>query len=109
MIEMTLEERFGEEVYRFRKENISHNSAEEFFRNRGMGEGYLRDFRDRHLRANVFNLRGKDFVECAELLLAQTAIQEGCEYVTNIDYCQADYERGNLIIAATGWKKFINF
>jgi len=76
------------EIAKFREENMSHNSAEEFLSNRGDS---IENYRDIFLSVEYL----KDTFE-TELKLAKTAIRKGCKYVTNIDYCQP-------VIAATGW------
>ena len=76
------------EIAKFREENMSHNSAEEFFSNRGDS---VENYRDVFLSVAYLKTTFE-----TELKLAETAMGKGCKYTTNIDYCQR-------VIAATGW------
>ena len=78
-------------IVKFKEENMSHNSAEEFFSNRGDS---IENYRDIFLSVEYLDVPNK--IHETELKLAETAIQKGCKGVTNIDYCQP-------CIAATGW------
>lgn len=87
-----------EEVIKFREENMSHNSADEFLSNLGKNvENVSGDYIQIFLSVVYTNKSDKDYVYKTELNLAKMAMEKGCEYVTNIDYCQP-------VIAATGLK-----
>ncbi len=75
--------------------NFSHNSAEEFFGSIGVNMGMYRPI---HLTAPYVGPEDEGRIHRTELSLARVALQTGCGYVTNIDYCEP-------CIAATGWKK----
>jgi hypothetical protein len=80
---------------------MSHNGSEEYFNSIGVvRENYF----PIHLSVILIEPSSFDFSFHAELLLADRAIAEDCEYVTNLDYCQADYDQGRLIIVGTGWR-----
>ena len=48
-----------------------------------------------------------DFVAATRLKLADSAIEHGCLYVTNLYYCQYSKRNKELIITGTGLKKRI--
>ena len=80
---------------KFRENNFSHNSAEEFLRLRGEN---ISNFRSVHLSTSYVNAESEDErIYKTEIKLAGKAIERGCMYVTNIDYCVP-------CIAATGLK-----
>jgi len=87
---MTLDQK----IIRLREENMSHNSAEEFLSNMGKN---VSDYTQIFLSVPYTDKPHKDYIYKTELNLAKTAMEKGCKYVSNIDYCQP-------VIAATGLK-----
>jgi hypothetical protein len=82
-----------EDLDKFRRDNFSHNSYRELLEKRGE---FPEDFRDIFLSVAYINSEDEDKrIHGTELKLAEKAMKEGCEYVTNIDYC-------GPCIAATG-------
>ncbi len=80
-------------LFEFRRRRFSHNSAEEFLRFKGET---IEDYIPIHLSAAYVDAETEDDrIHQTELKLAKEALDEGCRYVTNIDYC-------GPCIAATG-------
>ena len=73
---------------------MSHLDSDEFFANRGEPK---RNYTD--ILLSVEKDKEKS-VYITELKLARAAMEAGCKFVTNIDYCLR-------VIAATGWKSRI--
>ena len=102
---MELTEMFGKDVYKFREENMSHNSAEEYFSNRDdVPDNYKKIYKQILLSKVNIESKDEDYLLRTELEMAVEAMDKGCEHVTNIDYSEHDRLAKNLIIAATGWK-----
>lgn len=98
-MKMALEDITPEE---FAFKRLSHNSSDEYFDCIGADRDR---YKPAHLSITLIEPPNKDFSYHAELLLAKRAIEKRCEYVTNLDYCQADYDKGRLILAGTGWMR----
>ena len=73
------------ELAEFREVCFSHNSAEEFLFKRESIESYC----PIHLSAAYIAAKNDDDerIYQTELKLARKAIEKGCRYVTNLDYC----------------------
>src|SRR3989344_3710398 len=90
MLKLTIEReelnRLERELAEFRDSNFSHNSAEEFLRfKRESIESYC----PIHLSAAYIAAKNDDDerIYQTELKSARKAIEKGCRYVTNLDYC----------------------
>ena len=90
------------------RNRMSHNSSEEYFNSIGIERDIYSPV---HLSITLiekpfpnFHFNAENFSFHAEVTLAELAIKERCERVTNLDYCQADYENGRLILVGTGWR-----
>lgn len=79
---------------------MSHNSAEEFFSTIGVD---IASYIPTHLSITHIEPINDNFSNNAELKLAKRAIGKGCEYATNLDYCQFRPQEGFMILAGTGW------
>lgn len=93
-LEKELEEALNTDPAHYRKFHFSHNSAEEFLRFKGESP---ENYRPIHLSVVYVNAKDDERICQTELKLAQKAIDKGCRYVTNIDYC-------GPCIAGTGLK-----
>ena len=80
----------------YRKKYFSHKSGEEFFR---ITRRDIKKFVPRHMSRAYYNSSnsGEDLLR-TEIRLAEEAIREEYECVTDIDYC-------GPCIAATGWSR----
>ena len=73
------------ELAEFREVRFSHNSAEEFFRAKGIP---LSNYDSIYLSVAYVDVDDADKkLYKTELKLADVAIKRNCKYVTNIDYC----------------------
>lgn len=96
---MTLNEKLIPEE--FVATRMSHNGYKEYFDSIGVNPN---DYKPTHLSIPHFEKTpSSEFSYHAELTLAQNAIEKGCKYVTNLDYCQFNPDKGCMILAGTGW------
>jgi len=69
----------------FRDINFSHNSAEEFLKFKGDSPN---NYQPIYLSAAYAAMKNEDEkISQTELKLARKAVEKGCRYVTNLDYC----------------------
>jgi len=98
LIKMTLENIKADE---FQRTRISHNGADEFFTTINVDRS---DYKPTHISiTHIEKPVTEEFSYHAELALSKRAVELGCEYATNLDYCQFNPDKGFMILVGTGW------